>query len=271
MKTAFCILTCLLFMSFANQARTAEPSPQEKKQAEEAKMRWEEERKAEKAIGKLGGSAFSHCGWVDGLMVIVHKEEFADADLERLAQFPQILGLDLSRTQVTDAGLKHLKVFTKLRRLELNETKITDAGLEQISGLTELERLFLDDTKVTDAGLKHLEGLTKLEWVYLNGTQVSDAGMDSLKGLPKLVWLELEHTRITDAALKTLKGLTKFERLYFEGHQDHGCWIGPSERNDTTRIARHPRHFGRGRWIGTSCEVFDSTSLVGTQWQPCHG
>ena len=36
MKTAFCILTCLLLMSFATQARTAEPSPQQKKQADEA-------------------------------------------------------------------------------------------------------------------------------------------------------------------------------------------------------------------------------------------
>jgi len=32
------------------------PSPQKKEQGDEAKKRWEEKRKVEKAIGKLGGN-----------------------------------------------------------------------------------------------------------------------------------------------------------------------------------------------------------------------
>src|SRR5208283_3129754 len=43
MKTWFTVLACLLFVSFATQAGTAEPPPQQKEQADEAQKRWDEQ------------------------------------------------------------------------------------------------------------------------------------------------------------------------------------------------------------------------------------
>jgi len=214
----FCLRSLLLLvmvvvLPYGCGAKSVGPKPLTEQQQKQRN----EETKIEKAIKELGGSAHSHCEWVDGLMVTVHEKKFTDADLERLAQFPQILGLDLSGTQITDAGLRYLKAFTKLRRLELIATNVTDAGLEPISGLTDLSFLCLDDTKATDTGLKRFKGLHKLEEISLNGTQVADAGLDYLKELPKLEALQLDNTRITDAGLEKLSGFTSLQWLSLSG------------------------------------------------------
>ena len=72
------ILACLL-MVYGTKLIGAEPlTPQEKKQREaEEEKRYEEEEKIREAIGNLGGSAYADCLWVNGLMVIVHKERFS--------------------------------------------------------------------------------------------------------------------------------------------------------------------------------------------------
>jgi hypothetical protein len=198
MKTHCVGLACLLMFGCGAPSMGAEPpAQQEEKQGENEKV--------ERAVKEMGGSAYANCEWVDGYYVIFHGEKVTDATLERLKQFPQIKGLDLTGTRVTDAGLAHLKGFTQLLRLQLGKTAVTDAGLKHLKGLTTLEWLGLEGTSITDAGLDHLKGLKQLQSLDLRGSKITDAGLERLHGLSQLKSLSLGGTRVTDDGVGKLK------------------------------------------------------------------
>jgi tetratricopeptide (TPR) repeat protein len=124
-----------------------------------------------------------------------------------------VLGADLSQTQITEAELWSLAGLTEIKELNLSDTQLTDAGLEHLKGLTRLRLLWLNGTQVSDAGLLRLKNLTELELLGLTKTRITDAGLEHLKGLTKLKYLLLGRTRITDVGLEHLKELTNLEGL----------------------------------------------------------
>jgi hypothetical protein len=112
----------------------------------------------------------------------------SDADLARLACFPDLETLALFDSGVGDAGVAHLKPLANLRTLYLGRTKVTDAGLDALAGMTRLKTLGLSDTRVTDAGLLRLTHLQQLASLNLRRTPTTEAGVRQLKeSLPKLV------------------------------------------------------------------------------------
>lgn len=112
----------------------------------------------------------------------------SDADLGRLACFPELETLSLFDSAIGDAGLAHLKPLANLRTLYLGRTKVTDVGLDAVAGMTQLKTLGLSDTRVTDAGLLRLTHLQQLASLNLRRTPTTDAGVRKLKeSLPKLV------------------------------------------------------------------------------------
>jgi hypothetical protein len=91
---------------------------------------------------------------------------------------PQVVWLDLARSNVTDAGLAPLAALENLSHVHLEQTSIGDNGLTHLAGLGRLEYVNLYGTQVTDAGLEHLAKLPQLKNLYLWQTPVSyDAAM----------------------------------------------------------------------------------------------
>ena len=110
-----------------------------------------------------------------------------DKEIEQILHIaPNVVEVDLSRTQVTDAGLQHIGKLGRLTHLNLNRTEVTDSGIKHLAGLRSLEWLNLYGTKVTDACLPDLAKHKKLTALYIWNTAITDAGADKLrKALPK--------------------------------------------------------------------------------------
>jgi hypothetical protein len=112
----------------------------------------------------------------------------SDAELARVACFPELETLSLFDSSIGDAGIARLKPLTNLRTLYLGRTKVTDAGLDALAGMTRLKTLGLSDTRVTDAGLLRLTHLQQLASINLRRTPTTEAGVRKLKkSLPQLV------------------------------------------------------------------------------------
>ena len=122
------------------------------------------------------------------LSVINAASQFGDKELALLEPIaPQILWLDLARSQVTDAGLATIAKMTYLERLHLENTKVSDTGLAQLSALPALEYLNLYGTKVTDGGIAKLASAKALKKLFVWQTGVTKAGAKALEGkLPGL-------------------------------------------------------------------------------------
>ena len=126
----------------------------------------------------------------------------------------EVIGVDLSGTQVSDAELAHLKELASLQVLHLFNTQIGDTGLIHLQGMTNLQELGLGRTRITDEGLIHLEGLTSLHTLDFSWCRgITGAGLEHLKELTSLKDLSLYKTQVSDAGLVHLKGMTNLENL----------------------------------------------------------
>ena len=126
----------------------------------------------------------------------------------------EVIGVDLSSTQVSDAELAHFKALASLQVLHLFNTQIGDTGLIHLQGLTKLQELGLGRTRITDEGLVHLKGLTALQTLDFSWcSRITGAGLEHLKELTSLKELSLYKTEVTDAGLVHLEGMTVLENL----------------------------------------------------------
>jgi Leucine-rich repeat (LRR) protein len=86
-----------------------------------------------------------------------------------------------------DAELDHLADMPQLTELDLYGLKLTDQSLEKLAGLKNLRYLGLSGKGITDKGLLTLRPLVNLRHLQLAGTSTTPAGIDALrKTLPKL-------------------------------------------------------------------------------------
>ena len=112
----------------------------------------------------------------------------ADADLRRLACFPELETLSLFDSAIGDQGLARLALFVKLQTLYLGRTRVTDDGLTVLADMSKLKTLGLSDTQITDVGLTHLKTLGELRSVNLRRARTTVAGLQALKqAAPQLV------------------------------------------------------------------------------------
>lgn len=101
----------------------------------------------------------------DWLFDVVHVDfkdnktgtPIADGDLAILAEFPNLLDLDLGGTEIGDEGLKHLARLRKLRNLDLRGTRVTDSGLVHLAELNDVKFINLDSTIVQGWGVDRLK------------------------------------------------------------------------------------------------------------------
>lgn len=135
-----------------------------------------------------------------------------DEGLRKLAEFPTLRSLDLTKAPISDEGLKSLQALTNLRNLGLSSTEINGSGLANLSEAQWLRRLLLADTGVTDGALASLTGLPRLEILDLRGSKVTDAALTHLQKMTHLRELDLRNTAIGEA------GVAKLERALPKCH-----------------------------------------------------
>ena len=100
---------------------------------------------------------------------------------------PNLVQLEIGRTNVSDVALEHVKALPNLVRLDLHQTEIGDVAMASLGHLEHLQYLNLYGTKVTDAGLQQLRGLSALRQLYVWQSAVTEEGVAGLGSqLPEL-------------------------------------------------------------------------------------
>ncbi len=102
-----------------------------------------------------------------------------DADLEILADLPELQELCVSNVPISDAGLQHVLKLHSLEVLELANTAVQ--GTDSIRNLAKLKCLMLNNTAVTDDGIKHLASLKNLRRLALGDTRITDQAILELR------------------------------------------------------------------------------------------
>ena len=99
---------------------------------------------------------------------------------------PQLVYLNLARTNVKDGHLSALGSLKKLAFLHLERTSVSDSGMRHVGRLVNLQYLNLYGTKVSDKSIQSLVKLKNLQKLYLWNTKFTKAGIQKLrKLLPK--------------------------------------------------------------------------------------
>lgn len=152
------------------------------------------------------------------------RELAANAEFLKWASGKHQLALGFS--ELNDDHLRHLNA-PNLIRLQLTRTQVTDQGLSELARHHHrLTALYLDATRVTDHGVAAIvRANPDLEELDLAGTLVSDEIADALKSLPQLEALWLTQTAVTDQLVATLLEMPNLQTLDLEGTQ-----ISPAQK-----------------------------------------
>lgn len=111
--------------------------------------------------GRIAPAVLADLPPIASLLLEIRGPALADAALPPLADLANLIGLDLSGTQITGQGLAHVAKCRGLVMLDLSFTQVNDASLSVLAGLAKLRFLSVLGTKVTPRGLAPLsrEGL----------------------------------------------------------------------------------------------------------------
>jgi uncharacterized protein YjbI with pentapeptide repeats len=124
--------------------------------------------------------------------------------LPRLAAFPNLTELDLSRTAITDANLSTLKLSAPIEQsrrgsvLSLSDTQVTWQGARDVASRMPHELLELAGLNITDEQLS--TGIAA-KGLSLARNPITDAGVDALLEHSNIHRLDLSDTSITGKTL----------------------------------------------------------------------
>jgi hypothetical protein len=124
-----------------------------------------------------------------------------DEVLELLCRIPSVAALELGGSnQITDDGLRAIANLPNLLELDLSRTSVTDAGLAAIGDCLTVEVLHLGGTRITDRGIGALERNRVLRDVNLSWTNTGDGAIAALAGKPRLAHF-MSGNLVTDSGL----------------------------------------------------------------------
>lgn len=119
-------------------------------------------------------------GWVLGKGGVIHIQD-QTLEVKKLADLPtgnfEVAKIDLTMAPITDAEMENLAQLPELTALTLHGTKISDEGLAQLTSLKNLKELDLTNTNISDEGLKTLSEIKSLEKLHLHNTAVTNEGL----------------------------------------------------------------------------------------------
>lgn len=139
----------------------------------------------------------------------------SDASLERIASYPALEILGVSRTRVTPQGFKRLTATT-LKQLRAENLNLKDADLEAIADIAFLEDLSLSDESLTGEGFRNFRGRAPLKRLSLQDVRLSNAGAARIAEISTLQTLTLRNLVLDEAKLKALCGRIRVESLTFQ-------------------------------------------------------
>jgi internalin A len=98
----------------------------------------------------------------------------------KLDQHGNVVSINLSPVQINDADVDLLAQLPELQWLEMQPSNLTDEGAAKIVdvGFPKLQLLKIDQSKITDTGFRSLCRLKKLRDIHLRGTAVSPAAVE---------------------------------------------------------------------------------------------
>lgn len=198
------------------------------------------------------------------------------SDLQPLAAFTQLEGLDLSDNRISD--LEPLKGMVKLKNLNLARNQITEIG--PLVALIGLEGLDLSDNEISDAGI--LVSLRELTFLDLRNNPPSIAcplakesycllgdfkTTNSFIGiaLPGIPRRQHSATRLPSGEVLITGGWEKeaiHAQLYdLEGKFPHAFAMQENRSGHQASLLKDGRVLISGGWGKRSLEVFDRSSL----------
>lgn len=153
------------------------------------------------------------------------NEALVDRWLDRLADLPDLVSLDIANTSMEGPGLKVVGTLKNLERLNLTLTPVTDSHLEHLAGLTRLRVFSLASAKCTGEGFRFLGNLKQLENANFHFTPVNDADLAGISTVTSLERLEIVHCHFTDAGVAPLARLVNLERLQIGSRDATGAAV----------------------------------------------
>jgi hypothetical protein len=97
--------------------------------------------------------------------------------LGTLPRFARLKRLQIDNA--TDADLEQIAQLPDLRELQLYGPRVTDAGVQVLAGLTSLTSLVLFAESCTDVALEHLHGLGSLRSIRLHISSKASANAEA--------------------------------------------------------------------------------------------
>lgn len=141
------------------------------------------------------------------------RSAIGDSGAEILATIPNLVELNLEKSEISDAAYAHFAKLKKLKRLRAPFTKTSDVGLKALADSTQLELLdFRDCTGVSDEGILALDKLTKMRSFKVWGRQITDESLKVIGKMTSLASLGLQDTLVTGDGGQ-LAGLTRLTDL----------------------------------------------------------
>lgn len=144
----------------------------------------------------------------------VAGSRFTDALAVYLAQFPNLIRLNLARTPIQDAALNNIKLCKNLEYLNLTETAISDAGLQMLEKKSLLQHIYLWKTAVTPNGTSMLQ--QKYPKLHIEGSAPDDNSQLLALRTPKILYA---HNFFKDTVHVALDFPLKTVGLYYTLNQ----------------------------------------------------
>jgi hypothetical protein len=163
------------------------------------------------ASRRVTGSNLANAAWLNSIQTVdLTSTSAGDAALRVLADCPNLVHVNFTRTPITDDGVLALRRAQRLRILWLpNCGQVTEeALLEVLPALTNLQQLCLSSLPCGDATAEAISRLPNLHKVDLGGTRLTDAGLARLAGMPSLRRLELDLAEFSREAIAAFKEAT---------------------------------------------------------------
>jgi uncharacterized membrane protein len=134
---------------------------------------------------KLAGFKILKISHTSNLLDVKYESGNGEITYEKLEELikikDQLVWLDLQNANLKDDMLQVIADFPNLVKLEISLNPIDGSGLEFLRKLKHLETLNLYGTRISDSSLELLTGLASIRNIYLWQTDVSPLAVEKLK------------------------------------------------------------------------------------------
>jgi hypothetical protein len=168
------------------------------------------------SIGKSSSETPATSGFAALTRLVIDNSQIDDATILSLGPLPQLVEVELSKTDLSDKGLAHLVSGGNVQSAIFNDSDETDIENSALMRCTGPTIFYLAGTAITDNGLSALAGLS-ISSLVLDKTAITDAGLPAVGQIQDLRYLSVRETRVTGVGVSHLAGLKWLTQLDMTG------------------------------------------------------